>query len=104
MVIMTAIEPQNTLHLLAAAPRFWSTLVPEILAVWNEGDLILLLAEGAQGFNAKALDQFKQIAVLDSDLVRLEVANDEVPSQIKVATIADWAAWTVQYQRTVTWR
>ncbi|GAC1378123.1 MAG: hypothetical protein NVS3B3_20200 [Aquirhabdus sp.] len=94
----------NTLHLLAAAPRFWSTLIPEILAVWQEGDLILLLAEGAQGFNSRTLEQFKKIAVLDSDLARLEVENDEVPSQIKIATTADWATWTVQYQRTVTWR
>ncbi|MBC7750968.1 MAG: hypothetical protein H7Z73_04505 [Candidatus Saccharibacteria bacterium] len=101
---MTAIEPQNTLHLLTSAPRIWSTLMPEILAVWQEGDLIFLLAEGAQGFNAKALDQFTQIAVLDSDLARLEVVNDEVPIHIKIATIADWATWTVHYQRTVTWR
>ncbi len=104
MVITTAIEPKNTLHLLAAAPRFWSTLMPEILAVWQEGDLILLLAEGAQGFNTKALDQFNQIAVLGSDLVRLEAMDDEVPNHIKIATTANWAAWTVQYQRTVTWR
>jgi|GEM_PF-2562847 len=104
MVTWTQIEPQNTLHLLAAAPRFWTTLMPELVAVWQEGDLILLLAEGAQGFNAKALDQFKQIAVLDSDLARLEVENDEVPNHIKIAAVADWATWTVHYERTVTWR
>lgn len=104
MVTTAQIKPLNTLHLLAAAPRFWSKLILEILAVWQEGDLILLLAEGAQGFNAKKLDQFKQIAVLDSDLARLEVANDEVPNHIKIVTISDWATWTVQYQRTVTWR
>ena len=104
MVITTAIEQNNTLHLLAAAPRFWPTLILEILAVWQKGDLILLLAEGAQGFNAKMLEPFNQIAVLDSDLARLEVANEEVSSHIKIATTADWAAWTVQYQRTVTWR
>lgn len=94
----------NTLHLLTAAPRFWSTLIPEILQVWQEGDLLLLLAEGAQGFNAKLLDPFNQTAVLDSDLARLEVVNKEIPSHIKVATINDWATWTVQYQRTITWR
>ena len=104
MVITTSIKPQNTLHLLAAAPRFWITLIPEILAVWQEGDLILLLAEGAQGFNAKTLDPFNQVAVMDSDLARLEVTNEEVPNRIKIATTAEWAAWTVQYQRTVTWR
>lgn len=104
MVTTAQIEPQNTLHVLVAAPRFWSTLMPEIIAVWQEGDLILLLAEGAQGFNAKALNQFNQIAVLDSDLARLEVANEKIPSHIKIASTADWATWTVQYQRTVTWR
>lgn len=104
MVIATQTEQQNTLHLLAAAPSYWPILLPQILAVWQEGDLILLLAEGAQGFNAKALNPFNQIAVLDSDLVRLEVTDKEVPSHIKIATTADWAIWTVQYQRTVTWR
>ena len=102
--IATLVEPKNTLHLLAAAPRLWSVLIPEILAIWQNGDLILLLAEGAQGFNGEALSHFNHIAVLDSDLARLEVANEEIPSHIKIATIADWATWTVQYQRTVTWR
>ena len=104
MVTTTLIEPQNTLHLLAAAPRLWSTLIPEILAVWQKDDLIFLLAEGAQGFNAKVLDQFNQVAVLDSDLARLEVANDAVSRHIKIATTTDWAKLTLQYQRTVTWR
>ena len=108
MVTTTArtppVEPTNTLHLLAAAPRFWSILIPEILAIWQNDDLILLLAEGAQGFNIEALAQFNHIAVLDADLARLEVAHEEIPSHIKIATIADWATWTLQYQRTVTWR
>lgn len=104
MVTTKNTEQNNTLHLLTAAPRFWSTLIPEIIAVWQEGDLVLLMAEGAQGFNSTQLNSFNQVAVLDSDLARLEVANEEVPHRIKIATIADWAAWTVQYQRTVTWR
>lgn len=104
MVTTTPIERQNTLHLLTAAPRFWSSVMPEILAVWQEGDFLLLLAEGAQGFNSATLNHFKQVAVLDSDLARLEVVNEDVPSHIKIATIADWATWTVKYQRTVTWR
>lgn len=95
---------QNTLHLLAAAPRLWSSVMSEIKAVWQEGDLVLLLAEGAQGFNSAMLDSLSQVAVLDSDLARLEVANEDIPSNMKIANIADWAAWTVQYQRTVTWR
>ena len=104
MVNMISIEPQNTLHLLTAAPRLWSTFMSEIMTVWQTGDLILLIGESAQGFNAKALESFNQIAVLDTDLTRLEVAKDDLPNHIQVATIADWAAWTVQYQRTVTWR
>ena len=98
------IPAQNTLHLLTVAPSHWLTLIPQISAVWREGDLLLLIAEGAQGFNSKALDQFPQVAVLDSDLLRLEVMNEEVQSQIKVATTSDWATWTIQYQRTITWR
>ncbi len=98
------ITAQNTLHLLAAAPSHWLKLIPQISAVWREGDLLLLITEGAQGFNSKALCQFTQVAVLDSDLARLEVMNKEVQSPIKIATISDWATWTMQYQRTVTWR
>ncbi|MDE2419807.1 MAG: hypothetical protein KGO49_01325 [Gammaproteobacteria bacterium] len=98
------IPAQNTLHLLAAAPSHWLKLIPQISAVWHEGDLLLLIAEGAQGFNSKVFNQFPQVAVLDSDLMRLEVMNEEVLSPIKIATTSDWAAWTVQYQRTVTWR
>lgn len=104
IITTTAIGPKNTLHLLATAPRFWAAFMPEILTVWQDGDLILLLTESTQGFNSKALIHFNQIAVLDVDLARLEVANEDVPSQIKIATVEDWARWTVQYQRTVTWR
>lgn len=104
MVTTTNFGQKNTLHLLTAAPRFWSTKIPEIFTVWQEGDLVLLLAEGAQGFNSALLNSFNQIAILDSDLARLEVINEDVSHRIKIATIADWAAWTVQYQRTVTWR
>jgi len=95
---------QNTLHLLAAAPSHWLKLIPQISAIWHEGDLLLLIAEGTQGFNSQVLDQFTQVAVLDSDLMRLEVMSGEIPTPIKIATTADWATWTVQYQRTVTWR
>ncbi len=95
---------QNTQHLLAAAPSHWHKLIPQISAVWRDGDLLLLIAEGTQGFNSKVLDQFTQVAVLDSDLLRLEVMNEEVPSKIKIATTSDWAIWTIQYPRTVTWR
>ena len=104
MVNAISIKPQNTLHLLTAAPRLWAVLIPEIFVVWQTGDLILLIGEGVQGFCVKSLESFNHIAILDSDLSRLEVAKDEVPNHIQVATIADWAAWTVQYQRTVTWR
>lgn len=103
-MVNTPIEKQNTLHLLAAAPRQWSALIPEMMNVWQDGDLILLLAEGAQGFNAQILADFNQIAVLDSDLTRLEVAHEEVSSPFQIATTADWATWTMQYQRTMTWR
>jgi hypothetical protein len=95
---------KNTLHLLTSAPSYWSILIPQINAMWQEGDLVLLLAEGAQGFESVTLDLFNQIAVLESDLGRLEVLNKELPIHIKIASIADWATWTVQYQRTVTWR
>jgi hypothetical protein len=95
---------QNTLHLLTTAPSHWSILIPQICAVWQEGDLLLLLAEGAQGFDSAAINSFSQIAVLDSDLARLEVSKLEISPHIKIASIADWATWTVQYQRTVTWR
>lgn len=94
----------NTLHLLAAAPSQWLKLIPSILASWQEGDLLLLIAEGAQGFNAKMLDQFTQVAVLDSDLSRFEVADHEIQSHIHIVTSADWARWTIQYPRTITWR
>ncbi len=104
MVTTAHTQQKNTLHLLAATPRLWSILMPQILTVWQEGDLMLLLAEGAQGFNSNALKHFNQIAILDSDLARLEATNEEIPSHIKIATTADWATWTVQYQRTVTWR
>jgi hypothetical protein len=95
---------QNTLHLLTTAPSIWLILAPQIFAVWREGDLLLLLAEGAQGFDSAAINPFNQIAVLDLDLSRLEVTSQEIPPHIKIASIADWATWTVQYQRTVTWR
>lgn len=104
MVAETQIEQHATLHLLAAAPSHWPILLPQILAVWQVGDLMVLLAEGAQGLNAKILHQFNHIAVLDSDLTRLGIVNIEIPALIKIATTADWATWTVQYQRTVTWR
>jgi hypothetical protein len=95
---------QNTLHLLTNAPSHWFILIPQICAVWQAGDLLLLLAEGAQGFDSAAINPFNQIAVLDLDLARLEVSSSEIPPHIKIASIADWATWTVQYQRTVTWR
>lgn len=98
------ITAQNTLHLLAAAPSHWLKLIPQISAVWREGDLLLLITEGAQGFHSKTLDQFTQVAVLESDLSRLEVMNEEVQSQINIAKTSDWATWTIQYSRTVTWR
>jgi hypothetical protein len=95
---------QNTLHLLTAAPSCWTLLIPQISAVWQEGDLLLLLAEGAQGFDSAAINPLNQIAVLDLDLARLEVTRQEIPQRIKIVTTADWATWTVRYQRTVTWR
>ena len=98
------ITEANTLHLLTAAPSYWPILTPKISAVWQDGDLLLLLAEAAQGFYSDAIHQFNQISVLDSDLARLEVSNKDIPNHIQIATTADWATWTVQYQRTVTWR
>jgi hypothetical protein len=104
MVTSARIETKNTLHLLAAAPSYWPILIPQVLAVWQEGDLIVLLAQGAHGLKTKILHPFNQIAVLDADLARLGILDTEMPANIKIATTADWATWTMQYQRTVTWR
>jgi hypothetical protein len=102
--MVTLKTEQNTLHLLTTAPSYWPVLILQISAVWQKGDLLLLLAEGAQGFNSSVINQFNQIAILDSDLARLEVTSAEIPNHIKIITTADWAMWTVQYPRTVTWR
>ncbi len=104
MVRSPQIDKKNTLHLLAATPSCWSVLIPQILAVWQDGDHIVLLAQGALGLNAKILYLFNQIAVLDSDLTHLGLLHAEIPAHIKIASTHDWASWTMQYQRTVTWR
>ncbi len=104
MVTSRPIEKQKTLHLLAAAPSYWPILIPQILTVWHEGDMIILLAQGAQGFSARILHSFNQMAILEADLARLGIVAAEIPAHITVATTAHWARWTMQYQRTVTWR
>lgn len=96
--------PANTLHLLAVAPSHWLNLIPQISAVWQKGDLLFLIAEAAQGFNHSLIQTFDHIAILDKDLARLEVATIEIPNQIKIAATSDWAMWTIEYPRSITWR
>ena len=99
-MVMTA----HTLHLLAAAPKLWSTLLPEIEAVWQHGDQLLLLAAGAAGVNRLELSRFDAVALLDTDAAVLNLNPVDIPVQVQRATAADWAAWTLHYPRTLTWR
>jgi hypothetical protein len=79
-------------------------LLPEIQAVWQSGDLLLLLGEGAAGFNAAALAPFDAVALLDSDIVAMHISSAEIPAAMIRATHALWATWTLDYSRSITWR
>jgi len=99
-MVMTA----HTLHLLAAAPKLWSTLLPEIEAVWQHGDQLLLLAAGAAGVNRLELSRFDAVALLDTDAAVLSLNQADIPARVQYATASDWATWTLDYPRTITWR
>ncbi|AXI02733.1 hypothetical protein HYN46_07730 [Aquirhabdus parva] len=93
----------NTLHLLTAAPRYWPVLLPQLQSVWQWGDLLLLIAEAAQGYHSIKLASFDHTAILQSDMQLLGIApNDANP--IQIVTIDQWAEWTLVFQRTLTWR
>jgi len=94
----------HSLHLLAAPPSRWAALLPEIESLWQSGDQLLLLAEGAAGFNAAALKRFSTVAMLTTDADGLNLATTDLPRHIQLATMTDWAAWTLHYPRTITWR
>ncbi|WP_410211168.1 hypothetical protein [Aquirhabdus sp.] len=93
----------NTLHLLTAAPRYWPVLLPQLQSVWQLGDLLLLIAEAAQGYHSVKLAPFDLTAILQSDMQLLGIApNDANP--IQIVTIDQWAELTLVFQRTLTWR
>ena len=93
----------NILHLLTAAPRYWPTLLPQLQSVWRSGDLLLLIAEAAQGYDVVALKAFDLTAVLQSDLALLGILPN--PANVtSIVTTAQWARWTIEFQRTLTWR
>ena len=94
----------QTLHLLTAAPKLWPTLLAEIEAVWQHGDQLLLLAAGAAGVGRPELSRFDTVALLDTDAAVLNLSKADIPARVQCATVAEWAAWTLHYPRTITWR
>ncbi len=96
-------RPNDTLHLLVAAPRYWPILLPQLQSMWRSGDLLLLIAEAAQGYDALELSAFDLRAVIHSDLILLGI-EPSLTSTTSIVTTAQWAQWTITFQRTLTWR
>jgi hypothetical protein len=93
----------HTLHLLTAAPRYWPTLLPQLQSLWQSGDLLFLISEAVQGYDFIELKQFDQTAALSSDLALFGIAQDTT-NTLQIITSAQWAKWTIEFQRTITWR
>ncbi len=98
------VNSNNTLHLLAAPPKHWQAVLAEMNAMWQTGDQLLLIAEGAAGLNAPELSRFNTVALLASDATALNLREQDLPERIQRITQATWAEWTLYYPRTITWR
>ncbi len=91
-----------SLHQLVAPPHQWDQLLNRLQQVWQNGDLLLLLAEAAQGYQDPRLQQFNTVAMLDADAVYLGIA--QLPPNMQAFNMDDWAEHILRYQRHITWR
>jgi len=89
-----------TLHLLTASPRHWPILLPQIKALWQEGDQLLLVGEAAQGHAHPDLAAWGAVALLQYDLHLLQQSL----SPCTIITHETWATWALHYAKTLTWR
>jgi hypothetical protein len=94
---------KKTLHLLSLSPKYWHSILENIRQIWQTGDMLLLLAESAQGITDTQLDQFDHIAILQNDADLLTVQSLKM-STVKVISYDEWAELTLQFTRTITWR
>ncbi len=91
-----------TLHLLTASPRHWPVLLPQIKALWQDGDQLLLVGEAAQSHTHPDLAAFGRTALLQADLDAL--LQPIVNSTTDIITHDTWATWTLHYPKSLTWR
>lgn len=98
-----SISQTTTLHQLTLNSSTWGDYLPRIQQVWQSGDLLLLLAEAAQGYQDTRLRAFSNVAMLLRDAEILGLTLDATASIIVMGT-DEWANAILSYQRCITWR
>lgn len=93
----------TTLHQLTLRPSAWGDYLPRIQQVWQNGDLLLLLAEAAHGYEDIRLQYFSDVALLTTDAEILGITLDHTSSLVIMGT-DDWAKAILTHQRCITWR
>lgn len=99
----TTVPAKNTLHLLSLSPRYWSDTLINLQQLWQPGDMLLLLAEAAQGYRDARLVEFQAISILQSDAALLAAPFEPVAT-LNIIDYDQWAELSLSFSRTITWR
>ncbi len=94
-----------TLHLLSSPPARWPTVLPALLACWQHGDRILLVAEAYMGLPqlCSAEELTGSVSILEADAQ----VYGQLPSiegiTIEHWSYSDWAEAVVNATKVIHW-